>query len=119
MFLFIIFFTMMNEARTGREGDSSWNLFSEWLNLLLYFPSPTCAEEGGNRWTQEEEGGECGTKEMGEEQMELGEREEESQQGWYESFPLDLVLKWRSVYTMGQLDFALGCIIISLCGTYT
>jgi len=30
---------------------------------------------------------------MGEEQMELGEREEESQQGWYESFPLDLVLK--------------------------
>lgn len=52
------------------------------VNDWIYFPSPTCVEEGGNRWTQEEEGGECGTKEMGEEQMESGESEEESQQGW-------------------------------------
>lgn len=26
----------MNEVRTGEGGGSSWNLFSEWLNLLLF-----------------------------------------------------------------------------------
>lgn len=52
------------------------------VNDWIYFPSPTCVEERGNRWTQEEEGGKCGMKEMGEEQMELGESEEESQRGW-------------------------------------
>lgn len=75
------------------------------VNDWIYFPSPTCVEEGGNRWTQEEEGGECGTKEMGEEQMESGESEEESQQGWEKSFPLDLELKWRSACSMGQPAF--------------
>lgn len=31
------------------------------VNDWIYFPFPTCVEEGGNRWTQEEKGGECGT----------------------------------------------------------
>lgn len=43
------------------------------VNDWIHFPSLTRVEEGGNRWTQEEEGGEHGMKEMGEEQMESGE----------------------------------------------
>lgn len=52
------------------------------VNDWIHFPSPARIEEGGNRWTQEEEGGECGGKEMGEEQMELGENYGKSQKGW-------------------------------------
>lgn len=69
----------MNEVRT-ESGGVHLEICS--VNDWIYFPCPTCVEEGGNRWTQEEEGGECGMKEMGEEQMELEESEEENQQGW-------------------------------------
>lgn len=104
----------MNEVRTGEGGGSSWNLFSEWLNSLPFPDSCWGRREqmdtgrrGRRAWNEGDGRGTDG----------IGGKLREEEEGWKESFPFDLELKWRSACILGQLGIALGCILFSLSGT--